>query len=70
MREISPEDFAENYKEQVTNDLKDVRANLAGVASEAAPGVKDDLNEQIGKLDNAISILCDVPPPCTDSSSS
>ncbi len=62
---ISPEDFAETYKERITDDLKAVIANLAGVASEADPAVQEDLNQQIVKLENARRTLCDVPPECT-----
>jgi hypothetical protein len=66
---ISLEDFAQNYKEHITDDLNEVIANLEGVASEADPALKDDLKQSIAKLDNARQILCDVPPPCTDSGS-
>jgi hypothetical protein len=63
---ISPEEFAETYKERITDDLRDVMANLTGMASEADPSVQEDLNEQITKLQNARQILCDVPPNCVD----
>ena len=63
---ISPEEFAETYKERITDDLKEVMANLTGVASEADPAVQEDLNAQITKLNNARQILCDVPPNCVD----
>jgi len=63
---ISPEEFAETYKERITDDLKSVIANLTGVASEAEPAVQEDLNAQITKLNNARQILCDVPPNCVD----
>jgi hypothetical protein len=63
-RIISPEDFAEKYKARITDDLKEVIANLEGVASEAEPAVRDDLKKSIAKLVNAQGTLCDVPPPC------
>ena len=63
---ISPEEFAETYKERITDDLKEVMANLTGMASEADPSVQEDLAEQITKLQNARQILCDVPPNCVD----
>ena len=63
---ISPEEFAETYKERITDDLKNVIANLTGVASEAEPDVQADLYQQIDKLKNAKQILCDVPPNCLD----
>jgi hypothetical protein len=64
MPQISPEDFAEHYKEQITNDLREVISNLNGVAAEADPDLQADLYEQIGKLNNARQVLCDVPPNC------
>jgi Zn-dependent oligopeptidase len=63
---ISLQDFADNYKEGITNDLNEVIANLEGVASLAAPALQTDLQNNIAKLDNARKTLCDVPPPCTD----
>lgn len=64
MRVISPEDFAEKYKEGITNDVDYVIANLQGLAA-ADPALQKDLNQSIAKLNSAMAILCDVPPPCT-----
>lgn len=63
-RIISPEDFAENYKEGITNDLDYVIGNLQGIAA-ADPKLQKDLSQSIAKLNNALDTLCDVPPPCT-----
>jgi hypothetical protein len=65
-RVISPEEFAEEYKEAITDDLYQVIANLQGIASEADPAVQKNLNRDVEKLQNAMQILCEVPPPCTD----
>ena len=65
-RVISPEEFAEEYKAAITNDLDNVIANLQGMASEADPRVQKNLNQDVEKLQNALQILCEVPPPCTD----
>ena len=64
MKGITPQEFADSYKEQITDDLREVIANLEGLAAEATTTVHDDLRKQIDKLNNARKVLCEVPPEC------
>ena len=62
-RKITPQEFADKYKETITDDLNEVIANLQGIAA-ADKGLEKDLNQSITKLNNALDTLCEVPPPC------
>ncbi len=63
-RTITPEEFAEKYKETITDDLNEVIANLEKLAA-AHKDLAKNLYSTTTKLKNALSILCDVPPPCS-----
>ena len=63
--EISPEDFAKNYKKGVTDNLGKVISSLNALASKADHKTKPQLNKATKTLENIVKILCDVPPPCS-----
>lgn len=62
---ISCEDFAEQFKEGITNDLRDSIATLETVAQNFQEPLRSQIEDIIAKLAKARQICCDVPPPCT-----
>jgi signal transduction histidine kinase len=64
-KEISPEDFAKNYKKGVTDNLEKVISTLNALASKADQKTKSQLDQSTKKLKGIVKILCDVPPPCS-----
>ena len=65
MSRITPQEFADNYKEGITNDLQEVIESLDAISDEAEPALRDLLKDLIKKLRDGRKIMCDVPPPCS-----